>query len=200
MEQLKRFRLPILTGVATLVVSLIVYAAWISPEQSHLTKLSAQKTTLVAQQSSLQIEIATLRREKSQLGTNCAQLTQDITEIPGAPDVDSFLQQVTALAVASGDPNTPSISVTEATGAKPGVTPVGVSLTLSGTYGQMTAFLAGLDSFPRMFTVTSISVTGGPVVTGGAAVAASTSGYSLSLAGDIFYSSGERNVCSTSAA
>ncbi len=65
---------------------------------------------------------------------------------------------MTALAVASGDPNTPSISVTQATGgAKGGVTPVTVAMTLEGTYGQMTSFLQGLDTFPRLFTVTSIS-------------------------------------------
>jgi len=198
MEQLKRFRVPALIGAGTLVLSLIVYAAWISPEGSHLTKLQAQRTTLQAQETALQVRIGTLKREKAQLGTDCQQLSTNLTEIPGTPDVDSFLQQVTALAVSSGDPNTPSISVTQATGgAAGGVTPVTVAMTLAGTYGQMMSFLQGLDTFPRLFTVTSIAVTGGDVVAGGQTVAPGTAGYTLTMSGDIFYSTGEKDVCAT---
>jgi Tfp pilus assembly protein PilO len=201
MEHLKRFRVPVLIGVGTLVLGLIVYAAWISPEGSHLSKLQAQKTELQTQQTNLQIRIASLKREKSQLGANCQQLTTDLTEIPGTPSIDSFLSKVSALADSSGDPNTPSISVTAATGgAKSGVTPVTVVLTLDGTYGQMTSFLQGLDTFPRLFTVTSITVTGGAVATGGQAVAPSTAGYTLTLSGDIYYSTGQKNVCAASGA
>jgi Tfp pilus assembly protein PilO len=200
MEQLKRFRIPVITGVATLVLAVIVYAAWISPEGSHLAKLHAMQTQLQAQQTQLQIRIATLRKEKSQLSANCAQLTTDLTEIPGTPSVDSFLQQITHLAVSSGDPNTPTISVNQAVGGdKAGVTSVQVGLTLQGTYGQMTQFLAGLDSFPRLFTVTSITVAGGPVVTGGQVVAPTTAGYTLTMSGAIFYSTGQKNVCVTAA-
>lgn len=199
MEQLKRFRVPIFIGAGSLVVALIIFAAFISPEGSHLKKLQAQQTQLQSQQSALQVRIASLKKEKSQLGTDCQQLTTDLAEIPSAPDVDSFLSQVTALAVSSGDPSTPTISVTQASGAvSGGVSPVSVALTLSGTYGQMMSFLQGLDSFPRLFTVTTIAVTGGSVVNGGQAVAPSAAGYSLSLSGDIFYSSGQQNVCATS--
>jgi Tfp pilus assembly protein PilO len=197
MEQLKRFRVPVLTGVGTLIVALVLYAVWISPEGSHLAKLQAQKTELQTQQTSLQLRIATLKREKTQFGASCQQLTTDLNEIPGTPNVDVFLQQVTHLAVTSGDPNTPSISVTEATGAATGVTPIGVSLTLSGTYGQMTSFLEGLDTFPRLFTVTGITVTGGAIATGGQAVAPSATGYDLNMSGDIFYSTGQKNVCAS---
>ena len=201
MEHLKRFRVPIFIGAGSLVVALIIFAAWISPEGSHLKTLQAQQTTLQSQQTALQVKIATLKKEKSQLGTDCQQLTTDLTEIPSAPDVDSFLSQVTALAVSSGDPSTPTISVTQSTGAATGgVSPVTVAMTLSGTYGQMMSFLQGLDSFPRLFTVTSIQVSGGAVVTGGQAVAPSTVGYSLTMSGAIYYSSGQQNVCATAGA
>lgn len=200
MDKLKKFRIPLFIGVGTLVFGLIVYAAWISPEGSHLTKLQAQQTTLQAQETALQVRIATLKKEKSQLGTDCQELTTDLTEIPGTPDVDSFFTQVTALAVASGDPITPTINVTQATGTpKAGVTPVTVGLTLSGTYGQMSSFLEGLDSFPRLFTVSTISVVGN-IVTGGQAVAPSASPYTLTLSGNIFYGTGEKNVCAAAGA
>lgn len=70
-----------------------------------------------------------------------------------------------------------------------------VTFTLAGTYGQMTAFLNGLDTFPRLFTITNITVNGGPVATGGAVINPATAGYTLSLTGNIYYSSGQQNVC-----
>jgi hypothetical protein len=62
----------------------------------------------------------------------------------------------------------------------------------------MTSFLQGLNTFPRLFTVTAISVTGGPVASGGQTVSPSTAGYSLTMSGEIFYSTGQKNVCSVS--
>jgi len=74
---------------------------------------------------------------------------------------------------------------------------VAVDLTLQGTYGQMSAFVHGLDSFPRLFTITSFTVSGGPLAVGGAAINPATGGYNLNLAGNIFYSTGQANVCAT---
>jgi Tfp pilus assembly protein PilO len=194
MEQLTRYRTPILTGVAAAVFAIIVFVALISPEGAKLSTLHAQQTQLEAQQTHLQIELSTLRQAKSHLASNCQALSKDLGEIPGTPGVDSFFNQVTALAVASGDPTTPSISVTQATGGS-GADPVAVTFTLQGTYGQMTAFLKGLDTFPRLFTVSSITIAGGSAVTGGAAINPATAGYTLNLSGNIYYSAGQQNVC-----
>lgn len=202
MERLQQYRIPLLTAVGAIVVAVIVFLAWISPEGTKLTNLRSEQTQLQGEQTQLQIRIASLKREKANLGPTCATLTKDVTEIPGAPDVDSFLQQVTALAVASGDPNTPSISVTQAaasSGVAAGVTTVVVQLTMDGTYGQMSSFLGGLYTFPRYFTITSISVSGGSVANGGSAPSPSTPNYSLSLNGNVYYSTGQANICATSA-
>ena len=114
MEQLTRYRVPILTGLGTLVLIIIVFVAWISPEGTKLSSLHAQQTQLESQESHLQTELATLRNAKAHLVSNCAQLTTDLGEIPGTPSVDDFFHDVTTLAVSSGDLNTPSISVTQA--------------------------------------------------------------------------------------
>jgi len=195
MEQLTRYRIPVLTAVGAIVVGIVVFLAWISPEGSKLSSLQAQETQLQSQAASLRTELASLKRDKAQLATNCAELTKDLTQVPGVPTVDAFFHQVTALAVSAGDPNTPSISVTQAPGGAGAVKAVAVNLTLTGTYGQMAAFLKGLDTFPRLFTITSITVTGGSVAIGGQTIAAGTGGYNLSLTGSIFYSTGQVNVC-----
>jgi len=197
MEQVKQYRIPLLVGFGALLVATVVYLAWIAPEGSKLTLLQGKEARLEGQQSSLQVELATLRREKQNLGATCAKLTNAVNEIPGAPDVDSFLQQVTALAVASGDPNTPSISVTEAPTTKgpSALTPVAVDFTLAGNYGQMSAFLQGLYTFPRFFTIDSVTVGGGPVASGGGAPPENTPSYTLTLDGNIYYATGQQNDC-----
>jgi len=201
MEHIRRFRNPILIGVGTFVAAIVIFMAFISPEGNKLSSLHAQQGQLQSQQTRLASQIALLKREKAQMASNCQKLTTDIAKIPGTPDVDSFLRQVTALAVSSGDPNTPSISVTQApNGGGAGVSAVVVTFTLSGTYGQMTSFLHGLDAFPRLFTVSTITITGGAAASGGTPVDPSTAGYTLSLAGDIYYSIGRQDVCSGVAA
>jgi len=197
MDHIRRFRNPIIMGAGALVVAIVVFMAVIAPEGTTLASLQARQSQLQSQQLRLQGEITSLRRQKAHLAANCQVLTADIAKIPGAPDVDSFLNQVTALAVASGDPNTPSISVTQApTGGSNGVTAVAVAFTLSGSYSQMTTFLQGLSSFPRLFTVSTISIAGGPAASGGGPVAPSTPNYTLTLAGDIYYAIGRQDVCS----
>ena len=97
--------------------------------------------------------------------------------------------------MAAGDPNTPSISVTQAQTSADGVKIVTVSLSITGSYGQTMAFLKGLDAFPRLFTVNSIGINGGNVAVGGTSVSPGAGGYTLTLAGSIFYSAGQANVC-----
>jgi Tfp pilus assembly protein PilO len=204
MEGLMRFRLPLLIGAGALVFVVVVYAAVVSPQSHKLSSLHARQTQLQAQQAQLQAELVTLRRDKADFAGNCAKLGNELSAIPPSPDVSQFLQQVTNLAVATGNANTPTISVLQATGsssssASVGATPVQVSLTLEGTYGQMTAFLKGLDSFPRLFTVNQLSVTGGAIAAGGGPLNPATTGYSLNLTGAIYYSTGRQDVCQTPA-
>ena len=198
METLNRFRTPVLTGVGLVVFTIVIFAALISPQGSKLTKLHAQETQLQGQQTQLVSQLAILRRDKAHMAANCAALANALSQVPGTPSVDSFLQQVTNLAVASGDPNTPTIAVTQAPGGKGasgGVTSVQVSMTLQGTYGQMSAFLKGLDGFPRLFTITSVSITGGPIAAGGGPINPGTAGYNLNLTGAVYYSLGLANPC-----
>jgi Tfp pilus assembly protein PilO len=200
MQLVTRFRTPILIGAGVIVFAVIVFLGVISPQGKKLSALHAQESQLQSQQGRLETELLALKHDKADMATNCASLNTALAEIPGAPDVSGFLQQVTALAVATGNANTPTISVTQASGGgtSSGATPVQVSLTLDGTYGQMAAFIKGLDSFPRLFTVTTISVAGGPIAQGGGTPSPSTAGYSLNLTGAIYYSSGRVDSCSTS--
>ena len=197
MEHVKRFRIPLFIGVGAVVAAAILYLGLISPQGKKLTGLHTKEATLQSQQAQLESEIATLKADKAHMASNCTLLAKALREIPGTPDVSGFLQQVTTLAVQTGNPNTPTISVLQAPGSAGtgGATPVQVSLTINGTYGQMIAFIRGLDSFPRLFTVTSINVSGGPIASGGGQPDPGTAGYNLSLTGAVFYSVGRQNAC-----
>ncbi|MDE3085816.1 MAG: type 4a pilus biogenesis protein PilO [Acidobacteriota bacterium] len=202
MEQIKRFKIPAAIGAGALVVVGILFMGLIKPQSAKLSGLHDRQTQLQAQQAQLEARIATLKHDKARMAANCAALEKALAEIPGTPDVAAFLQQVTALAVASGDPNTPTISVLQASKGQSvgGATPVQVSLTLNGNYGQMTSFMKGLDSFPRLFTVTNISVTGGVIASSGGAVNPGTSGYVLSMTGAVYYATGRKDACAPTSA
>lgn len=197
-EHVKRFQMPILIGIGAVVALAVLYVGMVAPQGKKLSHLHGQESQLQQQQTHLQAEIAQFKADKAQMTRNCALLGKALTEIPSAPDVSAFLQQVTTLAVQTGNPNTPAISVLQAPSASGagGATPVQVSLTLNGTYGQMAAFIKGLDSFPRLFTVSNINVSGGPIASGGTPVNPATAGYSLNLTGEIFYSLGRVDACS----
>lgn len=198
MEQIKRFRVPLIGVLAALVVVAIAWGAWISPQGAKAASLAQQKTQALTEEDSLQTQLATLKEEQRDVNANCATLARDLTMIPTTPEASQFLTQVTQLAQSSGDPNTPNYSIGSATTKAPGgVSAVDVTLSLTGTFGQMSKFLQGLSSFPRLFTISSISMTGGPVIAGGGLASSSSPNYTLAMTGSIYYApAGQANICS----
>jgi hypothetical protein len=115
--------------------------------------------------------------------------------------VDLFLHQISQLATNSGTA-TPSVGISSAgtAGSGPsaaGAETVGIDLAVSGTYRQVLNFLNGLDnvhSLQRLYSVSSVTLTGNS-----ASGTSSSAVYSLQLQGAIFYSTGNQDVCSTTA-
>lgn len=200
-EPLKRFRTPIVIGLITVVVALAVLVGWISPEGAKASRLGAEKAQLQQQAVQLQQQLATLKSEEQHVQANCATLGKDLAEIPTTPAGAQFLTDITNLAQSSGDPNTPSYTPGAPSKGPGGVSEIPGSLSLTGTFGQLRQFLKGLDTFPRLFTVSTISISGGPVTSGGSFVADASAGYTLALAGDIYYApAGQANICTAAAA
>jgi hypothetical protein len=200
MDQLKRFVWPIATGGSVLVIALIALVAWIAPEGHKVSAANANKVVLLGQETSLQAEISSLAHESAREPENCSTLREDLTLVPGTPTVDLFLHQISQLATNAGTA-TPSVSITSsgtaASVASPsGAETVGIALEVSGTYRQTLNFLNGLDnvhSLERLYAVSTVNLSGG--TPGG-----STPGtvFTLQLTGDIYYSTGQQDVCATS--
>ncbi|MGH9080687.1 MAG: hypothetical protein ACRDYE_11555 [Acidimicrobiales bacterium] len=219
MNVAREYRVPLLIGAGTLVVALLLWVAFISPQNSKLSSLNSQQTQLQTQQSSLQTKLATLRTEQQKLSGSCADLQKISTQIPSVQnptDIDaeesSFESQFNGLTSSSGvtltqfsgfapatsttgTPTTtttttsPSSSSSSSSGATTpnsasGVTAVPTTVAVTGNYGQVLAFVNGLDNFPRLFVIQTFVLSFGAIspsasgssASSGASAAASGSG------------------------
>jgi Tfp pilus assembly protein PilO len=208
MNVVREYQRPLMIGGATLVVLLLIWAILVSPQNSKLANLQSQESSLQTKQATLTAKLATLRTEKQNLTSSCADLSKIATQIPtvqSPTDIDaeesSFESQFNQLAAASGvslaqfsgftpatttgaaaaTPATASSATTGAAGSTSDVTPVPTTLTVSGNFGQMMAFINGLDTFPRLFVIQKFvlsygakGTTGGSPSAGVASTAASS--------------------------
>lgn len=207
---IRRYRYPLIAVAVVLVILLIDWIAWLSPEGNKLSSLQATETQLSTEHQSLKTQVATLLSERRQLPRNCASLAKDLTEIPSSASIASFYSQVTQLASSSGV-STPSITISSggaSAGSPPsgstspaatpgvpaGLSTVGITLSVTGNYGQVSSFIHGLDGFPRLYTISTVDVTGGPIVAGGSTVATGSGSYSVDLTGSIFFDTAEHGL------
>jgi Tfp pilus assembly protein PilO len=231
MNTVREYRMPLMIGAGALVIALLLWAILVSPQTSQLSSLQAKKTQLQGQEATLQAKLTALKSEKQNLTKSCADLEKIATQIPSVQsptDLDaeesSFESQFNALTASSGvtltqfSGFTPATSVGAATpaagttGSAPtGVVAVPTTLAVTGNYDQMNAFIIGLDSFPRLFVITTFNMTFGaaaaatpgslssgsstiaasastpPLWTGGKAVSPTAKPYNLAVVGSIYY-------------
>jgi Tfp pilus assembly protein PilO len=190
MNTAREYRVPLLIGAGTLVVALLLWVALVAPQNSKLSGLRSQQTQLQTQQTGLQAKLASLRTEQQKLSKSCADLQKITTQIPSVQtptDVDaeesSFESQFNGLAATTGvtltqfsgfapattAAATPTTTPASTAGPTTGVVAVPTTLAVTGSYGQMLAFVNGLDTFPRLFVIQKF------VLSFGTAVAASSS-------------------------
>jgi len=237
MNQVKEYQKPLLIAGGALVVAIILWAVLVSPLNTKLSNLHTKEATLQAQEVSLQARLAALQSEGEQLSSHCADLRKISTQIPSVQsptDIDaeesSFEDQFNALAGSSGvtlaqfsgftPAGTTGAATQPTTGgassSPTGVTAVPTTLTVQGNYGQITNFVNGLDSFPRLFVIqrfvlasgpastspggasstsgaasgsAGVVTSGPPLWTGGQATSPSAGPYNLLITGSIYYTS-----------
>jgi len=228
MNTIREYRMPLLIAGGALVVAILLWVVLIAPQNAKLASLEVQTQELQVQEATLQARLTSLQSEGQKLSSNCADLEKITTEIPSVQsptDLDaeesSFESQFNDLAASSGvslaqfSGFAPAAAARPATGAPStaGVTAVPTTLTVQGNYGQMTAFVNGLDSFPRLFVIQKFILAFGPAATGpsgnassgaagnapaagqpalwvgGQQTAASSGPYNLQIVGSIYYTS-----------
>jgi Tfp pilus assembly protein PilO len=192
-NQVREYRMPLFIAGGALLVALVLWVALIAPQNSKLSSLQDQTVTLQSQETALQARLAALQSEGQKLSSNCADLQKISTQIPSVTspndinaEESSFESQFNALAGSSGvtlaqfsgfaPATTTGVPATGGTTGSPaGVTAVPTTLTVQGNYGQITSFINGLDSFPRLFVIQKFVLAYGPA-TGGAGTTGSSGG------------------------
>jgi Tfp pilus assembly protein PilO len=209
MNIVREYQRPLMIAGAALVALLLIWAVLVSPQNSKLTNLQSQESQLQNKQAQLESKLATLRSEKQNLTASCADLQKIATEIPtvkSPTDIDaeesSFESQFNELAASSGvnlaqfSGFTPATTTAGATAssastaagaagaaATADVTPVPTTLTVSGNFGQMMAFINGLDTFPRLFVIQKFILAYGKQLS--ASTGSASSGTSSSSSGAV---------------
>jgi len=229
--------MPLIIVGGALFVLLILWLALVSPQNSKLSALQAQSTTLQGQETALNARLTALRSEGQKLSSNCVDLQKITTQIPSVQsptDIDaeesSFESQFNALAGSAGvslaqfggftpaSSGTTAATPTTGSASATGVTAVPTTLSVQGNYSQITSFINGLDSFPRLFVIQKFTlafgaastaastsqgstgssstpgsqtanVSGSPLWTGGQTTAPTAGPYSLQITGSIYYTS-----------
>jgi Tfp pilus assembly protein PilO len=197
MNTVREYRTPLAIAGVTLVVVILLWAILISPQKSKLNSLQSQETQLQAQQSSLQSKLVSLKTEQQQLSTKCADLQKVATQIPSVQsptDIDaeesSFESQFNGLTASTGvtlsqfsgfaPASATSTPATPSSTTAGHVVAVPTTLAVTGNYGQMLAFVNGLDSFPRLFVIQNFVLSFG--ASSSSASSASAASSSLSAA------------------
>ncbi|MHB8263098.1 MAG: hypothetical protein ACYDGY_05035 [Acidimicrobiales bacterium] len=206
---MERYKFSLITAAVVILVLIVAYVAWISPEGSKLSTLDTQQTSLMAEQQSLSTEIAHLRAVGSGYVKNCSELERRIGQIPPTVDESGFLDDIDALAKATGT-SLPGYSFSLPTVTLPpsssgasanhsNVSAITVTLNLSGTYGQVSTFLRRLGSLGRLYVVSSYALKSGNASSSGNSSILPTAGspFMVTLVGSIYYSPTEKDVCTT---
>jgi Tfp pilus assembly protein PilO len=213
MNSVREYRVPLMIGAGALVVALLLWAVFVSPQSTKLSSLKSQETQLQGQATSIEAKLNSLKSAKQNLTASCADLNKIATQIPSVQtptDVDaeesSFENQFNALAAVTGvtltqfsgfapatttgaSPSTSGASgsagSTGATESATGVVAVPTTLSVTGNYNQMDAFIIGLDSFPRLFVIQTFKLafgTSAPSTPSASSAATSSSGTSSGTA------------------
>jgi Tfp pilus assembly protein PilO len=145
-------------GGAVLVL-LIWFVAYFSPSGKRLSAISTQTQAALTEQSQLNLQLARLRSYSKEAGT-LALLSQRLTSaLPPTTDIYDY---ITALSNAGSAANVKIASIDPGTAVAAGpVSVISVSLTASGDYDQMLAFIKALYALPRLTVISGVDLSGG---------------------------------------
>lgn len=155
-------RITAVAAAGAVLILAIWYVAIFRPQSNHLKAAHTAYASAEQQVDSLRSQVATLQALERQVPHDKAVLASLNQAIPSTPDLKDILDQLHSLAVSTGVELTsvaPSVSPNAASGG--GISSITMTLSLSGTYPQVTNFLKGLTTMPRTVVINSVSIGGG---------------------------------------
>lgn len=165
---------------AVVLVLVVWFVAFWRPEGSSLRAAQKNEAQAVAQVSSDQAQIATLRADAPKVAKEKTVLQKLTQEVPDGPSLDQMLRTINSAAAASGvsltSVGTPepsgwgasSVSSSPTTGNGPEY--ITISLDVTGAQARVLRFVSALDAQPRLYVVNSFGLSSAA----GASAASST--------------------------
>ena len=178
MNTVREYRMPLMIGAATLVVALLLWAVLVSPQNSKLSSLQTQETTAAdPADHARRPSWPRSKTEKQKLSSQLRRPAEDRHPDPERAEPDRHRRRgvvvrepvqrsdgrsgVTLTQFSGFAPATtaqaPDPDATRPPGApaerRPAWWPVPTTLAVTGNYSQISAFINGLDSFPRLFVI-----------------------------------------------
>jgi Tfp pilus assembly protein PilO len=159
------------TIIGTIVIALVWWMAWMSPEASKLSAVETQQTAAQGQIAQLQGEIASLKAQSTQLTKEIPYLKFFQSQIPPLPLQGQLTAQLYQLSLTThtfisalsdnsvAPPTTASVSSTSGSTASPAYSTMPISIEVAGSHNGVAAFLQGLYHLGRLVTIQQVSLT-----------------------------------------
>jgi Tfp pilus assembly protein PilO len=166
----KQHKLPIAAGIAVLLIVAIWYVALWGPEGSRLKAARASEVQAVAQVASDQGQLAELQAERPKVAEEKTVLNRLVEGLPNGPSLDQIFGTINKAAEHSGvvlvalQGSAPSGwgvapgTVSGATATASGPDDIPLSVDVTGTPAHILHFVTALDANPRIYVVTSLTI------------------------------------------
>jgi Tfp pilus assembly protein PilO len=149
------------TIIGVIVIALVWWLAWMSPEASKLSSVEAKQTQAQGQISALQTEIGSLKAQSTELTKELPYLNFFQSQIPPLPLQGQLTAQLYQLSLQTHTfiSALSDNAVSPATTTSAGYSTMPISIQLSGSHNGVSAFLQGLYHLQRLVTVQQVSLT-----------------------------------------
>ncbi|MDQ1397354.1 MAG: hypothetical protein QOG64_2613 [Acidimicrobiaceae bacterium] len=165
-------RVILIAVAAAVVVCGLWYVTMWSPQQDALGAARSRTAAAEQQASDLGLRVHALEVARKDMPAKVAQLDVLRAAVPDQPQLDLMIATVNNAAIASGiDLTALAPAQPAAAGATPstpgtprvvgGPTELPLTITLSGTYFQITDFINRINASPRLVVVDTLSLAGG---------------------------------------
>jgi Tfp pilus assembly protein PilO len=148
----------IVTG-AVIVLLLVWWFAWMTPESNKLTTVNAQVAADNSTYQQLNAKLIGLRAEKKLVLSELPYLKKVSSAIPATEDAPGIVDSLNTLANQTGcDLLSVTPSDTPSPSGTAGLQVVAVTFSYSGLHSNVMSFLSGFYSMKRLMTISTLSL------------------------------------------
>ena len=151
----------IVTG-AVIVLLIVWWFAWMTPESNKLTAVRQQVTADQGNVTQLNLELVSLKAEKKLVLSELPYLKEVRAAIPQTEDPPGIVDSLNSLANQTGcDLLSVTPSDTPSASGTAGLSIIGVTFSVTGIHSDVFAFLNGFYKMKRLMTINSVSLAAG---------------------------------------